>query len=72
MKNLTKAVLVVLAAVVLVSTVAVLTPRAVHALTAQLVQNVDSPPRNPWAGSCTISNTGASTALCPIDTPPRL
>jgi hypothetical protein len=70
MKNLTKAVLVVLAAVVLVSTVAVLTPRAVHALTAQLVQNVDSPPRNPWTGTCSISYTNYGSSVCYIATPP--
>ena len=69
MKNFTKAVLLVLAAVVLVSTVAVLTPRAVHALTAQLIQNVDSPPRNPWTGSCTIAYTNYPPSQCYISPP---
>jgi hypothetical protein len=56
MKNLIKVVSVVAAAAfVLVSTVAVLTPRVVRAVTAELVQNVDSPPRNPWMGTCNIS-----------------
>ena len=39
-------------AVLLVWTVAILTPRVVRAVTAELVQNVDSPPRNAWVGSC--------------------
>ncbi len=62
MKKLTKIVFVVLAAIVLVSTVAVLTPRVVRAVAAQLVQDVDSPPRNAWSGNCrsgSIPTTGA-------------
>ena len=62
MKNLTKIVFVVLAAIVLVSTVAVLTPQVVRAVAAQLVQDVDSPPRNAWSGNCrsgSIPTTGA-------------
>jgi hypothetical protein len=60
MKNLSKIALVVVVSIALLSTVAVLTPRVVHAVTAQLVQNVDSPPRNPWAGTCTASGSTTS------------
>jgi hypothetical protein len=67
-KNLTKMLFVLLAAVLLVSTVAALIPRAVHALTAELVQNVDSPPRNAWVGTCSI-NTTASFGSCTIPVP---
>jgi hypothetical protein len=70
MKNFRKIVFAVLAAIVLVSTVAVLTPRAVHALAAQLVQDVDSPPRNPWTASCATANTTTNVAYCIISAVP--
>jgi len=60
------------AAILLVSSVAVLTPRVVRAVTAQLVQNVDSPPRNAWVGSGVFLPTSelASENTCQISVPP--
>jgi hypothetical protein len=66
MKNLTKIIFVVLAAAVVVSTVAILTPRAVRAAVAMLIQDVDSPPRNPWSASCTIPTSSSDFAGCVI------
>jgi hypothetical protein len=69
MKNLLRiASVAVVSAIVLLTTVAVLTPRVVRAVTAELVQNVDSPPRNPWSQSC-IANSDAAGASCTISVP---
>jgi hypothetical protein len=69
MKNLPKIVLVVVvSATVLVSAVTILTPRVVRAAAAMLVQNVDSPARNPWSASCAFSATN-DQASCDIFTP---
>ena len=54
MTNLLKIASGALAAIVLVSIVAVVTPRAVQAVAAQLVQDVDSPPSNAWSGHCIL------------------
>jgi hypothetical protein len=51
MKNSTKIVLVALAAIALVSTVAVLIPRATHVLAATTTLSATSP-RTPWANYC--------------------
>ena len=50
----------------LVSTVAILTPRVVRAVAAQLVQNIDSPPRNAWSGSCQTPSTDGTVTYCSI------
>jgi hypothetical protein len=71
MKNLTNVVFVVLTAVVLVSTIGVLTPRAVHAVAAQLVQNVDSPPRNAWSATCTFAPNPLDITYCAITLNPN-
>jgi hypothetical protein len=69
MKNLLRiASVAVVSAIVLLTIVAVLTPRVVRAVTAELVQNVDSPPRNPWSQSC-IANSDAAGASCTISVP---
>jgi hypothetical protein len=69
MKNLTKIVFLPLAAIVLVSIVAVLTPRVVRAVTATLVQSVDNPPRNAWTSSCVLPNTPENVNTCSIVPP---
>jgi hypothetical protein len=71
MKNLTKVLLVVVSAIVFVSTVGVLTPRVVRAVTATLVQNVDSPARNAWAASCTIDMGDIAHGGCSISPLPQ-
>jgi hypothetical protein len=71
-KNSTKVALVILAAIVLVSALAVLTPRAVRATTvalAEVVQNVDSPARNAWTGACTLTQFVPTAASCDISVP---
>jgi len=70
MKNLTKLVFLAVAAIALVSTVAVLIPRAVRAAVAQLVQDVDSPPRNAWVGSCQMPAAAVSFNDCTIAAEP--
>jgi len=68
MKNLTKILLTALTAIVLVSGVAVLTPRAVHAVVATFVRDVDNGARHPWSSSCgSTSNT--AHAQCSIVIP---
>ncbi|MGO8734794.1 MAG: hypothetical protein ACLQVM_18615 [Terriglobia bacterium] len=52
MKNSTKMVLVALAAIVLLSTVAILTPRATHVLAAGPTTITYNMPRNPWTSYC--------------------
>jgi archaellin len=52
MKNSTKMVLVALAAIVLVSTVAILTPRATHVLAAGPTTITYNMPRKPWTSYC--------------------
>lgn len=67
MKNLLKVVSLVAAGViVLVSTVAVLTPRVARAVAATLVHNVDSPPRNPWTANCVLGHTTSLSQSCSI------
>ncbi len=51
MKNLTKVVLS-LTAIVLLSGVAIMAPRTVHAVAATLVSDVDNPARHPWSAIC--------------------
>jgi hypothetical protein len=68
MKNLTKILLLVVSAIVVVSTAGVLTPRVVKAVTATLVQNVDSPARNAYLASCYIAS-GYSNTSCAFTTP---
>jgi hypothetical protein len=68
MKNLTKVLLVVVSAIVFVSTVGVLTPRIVKAVSATLVQNIDSPARNAYLASCYIE-TGVPNTSCAFTTP---
>jgi len=55
-----------MAAILLVATVAILSPRVVRAVTAQLVQNIDSPIRNPWTSSCIMEPSSGSTNSCTI------
>jgi hypothetical protein len=69
MKKLAKIVSLMAAAILLVSTVAVLTPRVVRAVTATLVQSVDNPPRNAWTGSCVMSSTPENINSCSIVPP---
>ncbi len=70
MKNLAKMIcVVVVSAIVLVSTVAVLTPRVVRAVAAQLVQNIDSPPRNAWTASCSTPTINGYETSCAIPVP---
>jgi hypothetical protein len=71
MKNLTKILLLVVSAIVVVSTAGVLTPRIVKAVTATLVQNVDSPGRNAWASSCTIDMGDIAHGGCSINALPQ-
>jgi hypothetical protein len=66
MKNLTRIVLVTLAAAVLVSTVAVLTRRAVHARGDDIPADY---PRQPWVGSCNTEEIDAGTYRCDITAP---
>ena len=68
MKNLHKIVLTALTAIVLVSCVAVLTPRAVHAVVATLVRDVDNPGRHPFSYYCGISSSSSQTS-CTIPVP---
>ena len=70
MKNSTKIVYVVLAATVLVLTVAVLIPRAIHATGPQSVNPTS--PRTPWSGSCSptpLSSTSTEAACTITNTP---
>jgi hypothetical protein len=54
MRNLTKILVVVVSAIVIVWTAGVLTPRVVKAVSATLVQNIDSPARNAWNEHCSF------------------
>jgi hypothetical protein len=54
MRNLTKILVVVVSAIVIVWTAGVLTPRVVKAVSATLVQNIDSPARNAWNAHCSF------------------
>jgi hypothetical protein len=68
MKNSTKIVLVALAAIVLVSTVAVLTLRGTHVLAASYA----IPPtalRTPWSATCTPQTAGPGYSQCTITAP---
>jgi len=70
MKNLTKIVLTALTAIVLVSGVAVLTPRAVHAVVATFVRDVDNGARHPWSSTCSSSAySSTARAQCSIVIP---
>ena len=40
-----------------------------RAVTAQLVQNIDSPPRNAWVGTCDFLPTSDSENFCQITVP---
>jgi hypothetical protein len=68
MKNLTKILLLVVSAIVAISTAGVLTPRVVKAVSATLVQNVDSPARNAWNANCSFQE-GLPNEGCGIPTP---
>ena len=69
MKNLTRIVLLALAAAVLVLTVAVLTPRKAHATGMTTDPTL---PRTPWSGTCNLIPTSATSAAatCNITTVP--
>jgi hypothetical protein len=54
MRNLTKILVVVVSAIVIVWIAGVLTPRVVKAVSATLVQNIDSPARNAWNAHCSF------------------
>ncbi len=69
MRNVSKIVLVALAAIVLVSGVAVLTPRAVHAVVATFVRDVDNAARHPWASTCGFTASASSGNSCDITVP---
>ncbi|HEV8042389.1 MAG TPA: hypothetical protein VGP62_26165 [Bryobacteraceae bacterium] len=71
MRNVSKIVLVALATIVLVSGVAVLTPRAVHAVVATFVRDVDNAARHPWSSSCTFT-TSSVNGSCNITIPPNV
>jgi hypothetical protein len=71
MKRVAKIVLVALMALVLVSGVAMLTPRAAHAVVATFVRDVDNAARHPWAGTCSSSSNGFF-ADCKITVPPNV
>jgi hypothetical protein len=72
MKNLTRIVFVALA-IVLVATVAVLTPRTLHAATAlvvTLVQDYDNAGRHPFVADCNIDLVDTASASCTATTVP--
>ena len=71
MKRVAKIVLVALMALVLVSGVAMLTPRAAHAVVATFVRDVDNAARHPWAGTCSSSSNGYFSD-CTITVPPNV
>jgi hypothetical protein len=56
-----------LAAVLLISGIAVITPRAVQAVVATIIRDQDNPARHPFATKCTIENNHSNGAIC--DTP---
>jgi hypothetical protein len=64
------AVAVTSAAILLVSSVAILTPRVVRAVTAELVQDIDSPIRNPWTANCRMAPSSGSSNSCTIPLQP--
>jgi len=72
MKNSIKIVLVALAAIVLVSTVAVLTPRTIRAKTSTTVTISPTADRIPWASTCVLPtpNSGAVNTTCQTATVP--
>ncbi len=61
---------VAVAAILLVSTVAIVTPRVVRAVTAELVQDVDSPIRNAWTANCQMAPASGSSNGCTIPLQP--
>ncbi len=61
---------VALAAILLVLTVAIVTPRVVRAVTAELVQDVDSPIRNAWTANCQMAPASGSSNSCTIPLQP--
>jgi hypothetical protein len=65
MKNFTKTALVALSAIMLVPTISVLTPRAVHAL-AGAQDLATAYPRSPWAAQCTFDGGSFKGSLIPI------
>ena len=70
MKNSTKIVLVALAAIVLVSTVAVLTLRGTHVLATTYVQPISPTAlRTPWSATCTPQTAGPGYSKCTIPAP---
>jgi hypothetical protein len=71
MKNVSKFLLVALVAIVLISGVVVLTPRAVHAMIATSVRDVDNAARHPWARTCD-SSSNSFFADCKIAVPPNV
>jgi hypothetical protein len=66
-----KFLLVAFVAIVLISGVAVLTPRALHAVVATFVRDVDNAAHNPWAGTCD-SSSNSFFADCKIAVPPNV
>jgi hypothetical protein len=69
MKNISKIVPIALVALALVSGVALLTPRAVHAVVATFVRDVDNAARHPWTGNCGGSSATGFQASCTITVP---
>ena len=67
--GLTKILLSAMTAIVLVSGVAVLTPRAVHAVVATFVRDVDNGARHPWAATCGFTTNASSSNSCTITVP---
>ncbi len=63
MKKLSKLAFVAFACVLVISAVAVLSPRSVHAVIATLVKDVDNPARHAFTTSCSFASTGFS-ATC--------
>jgi hypothetical protein len=70
MKNSTKILLLALAAIVLVSTVAVLIPRAARAHEGESTLVIaDGYPRYPWVFSCQPNASGLNTVECGTNAP---
>ncbi len=68
MKKLSKLAFVAFACVLVISAVAVMSPRSVHAVIATLVKDVDTPARHPFTTNCDTGISGTSSASC--STPP--
>ncbi len=64
MRRLSKLAFVAFACVLVISAVAVMSPRAVHAVVATLVKDVDNPARHAFTTSCIFTPTAGQATGC--------